>query len=290
MTPLACILILPTLLAGSPCPQPGSDAPRWQEPSEVSVNEEDLVAGARDVLSRRCAPCHTAGSGEEKALKDWSCADDLKATLALEHMVVPGDPEGSDLYLTVDDGDMPPPDWDGGACSPAELAALRAWILGGAPTGPDVADPGPDNTEEPVSTRSPWRTWLGRLHPAVVHFPIGLLLAAVLADLLRRRPAAQFCLWVGALGAIVASCLGWIAGETTPTTQLEDLDRHRWTGIAVAAYAVVIAWLYPRLTREDGAPRLLPRLLLVVLVILVSLAGHWGGELSWGTGYLDPPW
>ena len=266
-------------------------APRPASPTE-RIDDEALLAGAIDVISRRCAPCHAPDSGDEKALKNWNCADDLVATLAMEHMIEPGDAEGSDLFLTVDDGDMPPQDWNGGACTAEEVAALRAWIEGGAPVSV-ATEPEPIVVEEPVpgaNPRSPWRTWLGKLHPVAVHFPIGLLLAAVLADLLRKRPAACFCLTLGALGAIAASALGWIAGETTPGTKLEDLDRHRWTGIALSVYAVIAALLYPRLTREDGAPRLAPRLMLVGLVVLVSLAGHWGGQLSWGPDYLTPPW
>lgn len=261
--------------------------------SAKAATEDDeqakLAAGAQDVISRRCAPCHAPGSDEVKALKAWGSADDLAATLSIEHMLKPGDPLASDLFLTIDDGDMPPPDWAGGQCTPAEVAVLRAWILAGAPAGSRPATVEASPGEQPL-IRSPWRSWLGRLHPAVVHFPIGLLIAAVIADLLRRRPAACFCLCVGAIGAVLACALGWIAGEAVPGTKLEELDRHRWTGVAVAVYAALMAVVYPRLTGRDGAPRLLPRILLVVLLILVSLAGHWGGELTWGAGYLDLPW
>ena len=101
---------------------------------------------------------------------------------------------------------------------------------------------------------------------------------------------ASFLLVLGALSAVVASVLGWIAGETTPTTKLEDLDRHRWTGVAASAWALAAMALYPRWTRDPSGPRLRVGVLLVGLVVLISLAGHWGGEFHWGHGYLTPPW
>lgn len=259
------------------------------DPTLLAPDDQALIDDFVDLLTRKCSPCHAPGSTDEKALKEWNCSHDLAATLAVEGLVVPSAPEESDLYLSVDFGDMPPGDWeDGEPCTPAELEVIRAWIAGGAPV--DVSAPPATEPEPAQSERSAWRTWLGKLHPAVVHFPIALLLVAVLADLLRRRDVASFLLVVGALSAVGASVLGWIAGETTPATKLEELDRHRWTGVAVSAWAVAAMFLYPRWTGPDGAPRLKPRLLLIGLVVLVSLAGHWGGELAWGHGYLTPPW
>jgi uncharacterized membrane protein len=261
-------------------------------------DEAALIAAAEDVLTRRCVPCHAPGSEEEKALRDWDCADDLAATLAVEQLIVPGDPEDSDLFLTVDEGDMPPEDWEGGPCTPEEVEALGAWISAGAPLpapavgqAPEPKPPGAPPT--PAPRRNPWLKWLGKLHPVVVHFPIALLVIALLADLLGRRPAARFCLGFGALGALAAAGLGWLAGESTPGTKADQLFLHRWSGIAVAALALVTWALYQRRTREGGPSEGHPgwvRWLLVALALSVSLAGHWGGELSWGEGYLTPPW
>src|SRR5207249_9815896 len=61
--------------------------------------------------------------------------------------------------------------------------------------------------------------WLGRFHPAAVHFPIALLTAAAVAELLRMatgRPAfdavSRYCLWFGTLTAAFAGVLGWFLG------------------------------------------------------------------------------
>src|SRR5207249_4385259 len=61
--------------------------------------------------------------------------------------------------------------------------------------------------------------WLGKFHPAAVNFPVALLSAAAVAELLRMatgRPAfdvaARYCLWFGFLTAVVAGILGWFTG------------------------------------------------------------------------------
>src|SRR5215213_7273133 len=88
---------------------------------------------------------------------------------------------------------------------------------------------------------------LGRLHVAIVHFPIALLCVAAIVEswriLLRKKDPSQlaiFCLIVGGISAIAAGVLGWIhkgygsfGGEQALT-----LGLHQWIGIAAAAASV----------------------------------------------------
>jgi uncharacterized membrane protein len=68
--------------------------------------------------------------------------------------------------------------------------------------------------------------WLGKTHPPAVHFPIALLTAAAVAELLRvvtGKPAfdavSRYCIWFETLSAVTAGVLGWSAGE--PDFRLE---------------------------------------------------------------------
>jgi len=137
--------------------------------------------------------------------------------------------------------------------------------------------------------------FLGRLHPALVHFPIALLLVAVLAELVRRRAdgpseTAFFCLALGTLGALAAVLTGLLFAAHDPPGAHALLERHRWSGIGTAAAAcatLVSAWRW----RRTGAATLAAptRLGLVLTAALVGLSGHLGGSMVYGEGFeLEP--
>jgi len=59
-------------------------------------------------------------------------------------------------------------------------------------------------------------SWIGKFHPAATDLPIGLLIGAVLAEMLfmvtKRKffqNASVFCLWIGAPAAAGVALLGW---------------------------------------------------------------------------------
>lgn len=124
------------------------------------------------------------------------------------------------------------------------------------------------------------------LHPATVHFPISLLLAAALAEFVtiirpstRLTNAASVMAWGGAVGAVVAALFGWIhtgfwfAGDAT-------MQWHRWTGTGLAVAAPVVAILSMRTNRWPF------RILLLATALALLAQGYWGGELAHGPNHL----
>ena len=88
-----------------------------------------MVSFAQDILpilTGHCGECHN-DTARTAGLSLTSYA----GITAAAGVVVPGDPDGSMLIQMIQDGMMPP----GGRTPPTadELAALRAWILQGAP-------------------------------------------------------------------------------------------------------------------------------------------------------------
>jgi uncharacterized membrane protein len=138
-------------------------------------------------------------------------------------------------------------------------------------------------------------TFLGRFHPAVVHFPIALLgLAAFLefVQILRRKAAfhpATFTLAAAAtLSAVLATLLGLAnAGGKKPD---DALDAHRWAGIATTVIAMVMMLLVNKARSADGARVQFARGALFLSMILVSIAGHYGGVLVYGPDYYSSAW
>lgn len=139
---------------------------------------------------------------------------------------------------------------------------------------------------------------LGRMHPVLVHFPIALLIAGVLFEcvsiVLRRdrdkpSPAALACVVVGALGAAIAAWAGWLNADIEPHgSGVSDLmETHRWLGIVAASLAGVA--LIGGLIGASGKARAMTGLYRVALVLaagVVGVAGHWGGSIVYGEGYL----
>lgn len=133
--------------------------------------------------------------------------------------------------------------------------------------------------------------WLGRFHPATVHFPIGLLVAAALAELLgliTRRSSysstARFCLWLGALGAILAGGLGWLFGGFHLVDDDWILTTHRWVGTSTAVLAIV-ALIASEAHHRNVASRSAARWYFLTLFIaagLVTASGFFGGAMLYG--------
>lgn len=303
-TLLALILLAPALSAATnPSPASSSPSLRAGQPDSASLASvagvanglQDDAAERPDVgalaalLDARCASCHAPGADEPKALKKWAAARDLVATAADPELVVPGDPDESELFLSVDFDDMPPPESDIEPLTDDEKALIAAWIRAGA-TVPEAQRP-VDGEAAPAKAGA--RTtavgvWIARWHPLVVHFPIGLLVAAFVAELLRRaRPAwrtgdaATFCFALGALATVPAAGLGWWLAEHT-AHDAEALDLHRWLGVGLAV-ASIVAWA---IAAKKPNARLA---LLALLAALVTAAGHTGGVLTYGADWLALP-
>ncbi|VAW00266.1 hypothetical protein MNBD_ALPHA05-465 [hydrothermal vent metagenome] len=130
-------------------------------------------------------------------------------------------------------------------------------------------------------------SWLGSFHPAVVHIPIGLFLAALIGEVLlltTGQPVyaaiVRYCLWIGALGAFLAAPLGWFNAGFQLTDTKEFVTLHRWIGTTVALWSVLL--LFTLGATKDGNSRTLLRVALLIGVGLVSFNGLLGGLIVHG--------
>ena len=131
--------------------------------------------------------------------------------------------------------------------------------------------------------------FLGRFHVLALHLPIGIILVTIALELIARKPEYQ--------ALDVAAPFLWAASATTATLTVAlgylhyleggfagaSVTLHMITGTSVAAIAV-LAWLLR--TRMDAVYATARNAIAVVLVVLITLAGHYGGNLTHGSTYL----
>lgn len=129
--------------------------------------------------------------------------------------------------------------------------------------------------------------WFGRLHPAIVHFPIAFFPAALVTAIVgRRRPAfaapVQFLVVAGGIFAPIAAAAGWIAGLSAETDQV--LDFHRWLGVALGiAGAGLGVWAWKRPWEDRGAGMILA---LTLMTIAIAAQGFLGAAITHGMEHL----
>lgn len=140
--------------------------------------------------------------------------------------------------------------------------------------------------------------FLGRFHPTVVHLPIGLLVAVALVEARtwwrggrQPDPARGVLLTAAASGAALAAALG-LALAAGGGYDPDQLAWHQWLGIALAVASTGLVALHHLEWRHERL-RALFRLALAGSLVLLTGAGHAGGTLTHGPGYLTryaPTW
>jgi len=254
---------------------------------------QKLAGEVLRIFEVSCAECHDESRGKPDG--DFGFVLDLERLAADPDYIVRGDPDSSEIYLLMIDPDeefvMPPPKSEVHKPTEKEMLMVRDWIAVGAPAPePPSAEISPTPTPEPVKRPFSWNRLIAHSHPLVVHFPVAMLLGALLAEFLSlggrwfswANGATRFCLWVGFLGAVASVISGWINADMSG----KDADLHRWMGVTTAVLGFIAVVFYELVRPQKSARRKVAFfVLLVVMAIIVSITGHTGGELVYGKDY-----
>lgn len=129
--------------------------------------------------------------------------------------------------------------------------------------------------------------WFGRLHPAIVHFPIAFFPAALFTAIVGpRRPAfaapVQFLVVTGGIFAPIAAVAGWSAGLGADPEPI--LTYHRWLGVAMGVAGAGLGyWAWRRPWEDRGAGMILA---LTLMTLAVVVQGFWGAAVTHGMEHL----
>lgn len=147
--------------------------------------------------------------------------------------------------------------------------------------------------------------FFGRLHPLVLHLPIGLWFGVVVLEfggaIFRRKPKTNAALmteappappvapsaittlaWIAALSGAFAASTGWMLGEEGANSGT-NFELHRWFGVSAGTLGLLAA-----LASGFRARRAFRSLLVALLMVLLP-AGHLGGGMTHGEDFLTEP-
>jgi uncharacterized membrane protein len=128
--------------------------------------------------------------------------------------------------------------------------------------------------------------FIGQFHPLAVHFPVALIIAAALAELIGVLRGAEvyggvarYCLTLGALGTVVASITGWAWADGG-----SGLGTHGWLALATTCFAGGACLLSWQPASGSGArpDRRIYALVLLATLVLLVMTGHQGGQITHG--------
>jgi uncharacterized membrane protein/mono/diheme cytochrome c family protein len=139
-----------------------------------------------------------------------------------------------------------------------------------------------------------WLQTVGRMHPLILHFPIVILLLAMLLEFFRFKPEyatnpfyknfLQNLLLIGALFAAITVIMGLFLSREEGYTG-EILTYHKWTGAGI----FFIASLIYGVRNTHWYKATLAKAAAFVTVIALVMTGHYGAALTHGSNFIWEP-
>ena len=126
-------------------------------------------------------------------------------------------------------------------------------------------------------------------HPVIIHFPIALLIASAVFELLavwRKQPVFASVAYYNLLGAALTLPLAIATGLGAWQWQLEgaalkgNLRLHMICALTSAFLIFVLSWMRSRLRAKGFSPGIAYFAVTLLALMMITLTGHLGGILS----------
>ena len=137
-------------------------------------------------------------------------------------------------------------------------------------------------------------TFIGHLHPLIVHLPIGFLALAILFELLSHfkkfeqlKTSVQATLFLGFVTAVLSCIFGYIL-SLSGEYELLKMSNHKIAGITLAVAAgLLFSLTLDAVKKIYSINRWLFSFLNLTVFIIMIYTGHQGGSLTHGSDYLS---
>jgi len=252
------------------------------KPDYLDVLLKTYPAYQKDLSARSCANCHVSDSDYAKNPYGKQVAQQLlnaetkTLTPAILHAVEPL------------------------ASNPGDISNLEKIQQGLAPGAPKAGGPGVGSAAAPGSSPAPsappaapeakplWPK--NAFHPAIVHFPIALFLAAMLLDLigiLRNNPKFLTAGWYNLVMAAISSFGAIATGLLAVFTMALPLKGLILKHLVLAVIATVIMWILVALRahrheKMSQQLRMVYFAIALVGMVLIAYSAHLGGTFVYG--------
>ena len=133
-------------------------------------------------------------------------------------------------------------------------------------------------------------TLIGRFHPIIIHLPIGFIIIGLLIELNRKKfkeakNILKFIFFWGTISCILSVISGYLQ-YLKEGLLWQSIDLHFYAGIIT----LLLTFGFYQYLNDQNFFNSLPRKFYTVgLVIIITLTGHLGGQITHGEEYLTEP-
>jgi uncharacterized membrane protein len=137
--------------------------------------------------------------------------------------------------------------------------------------------------------------FIGRLHPLLVHFPIGILILGFILEILSyfRRfrkvsGAVPVTIFIGVVSSVLSVVTGLLLSEEGGQ-EPDLLFRHRLFAFMTLGFSIILLIIISYGKYLPKSRRKPARLIVfITLMAILTITGNFGGALTHGRGYLNP--
>lgn len=139
----------------------------------------------------------------------------------------------------------------------------------------------------------PWLQVFGRIHPLLLHFPIGLFTVVMVLSFIAARSRwkqpdfvnlFEYLLLISALTAVLTALMGFFL-YTSGDYASDAINWHKWSGIGISLILCICCFFRTTLYERP----VYARAFTLITFGLIIIAGHFGSVLTHGDNFvLDP--
>lgn len=143
-----------------------------------------------------------------------------------------------------------------------------------------------------------WMQWIGNFHLIFLHFPIALIVMTVISECLSwkyKNPffdhASRFMLIAAAIATIPTALTGlaFSYGVSYEGEMVDIFWWHRFLGLFITALSFLTVILKELTIRKTIKSSMYYSITLIILFISVNITGYLGGEMTFSSYRLLPP-